>query len=67
MLACVTGSTPAKWRKTYPYLLGGLRIDRPNQVLSADITYLSMRKGFLFLLVSRCPAAVCLQTARGMD
>ena len=50
-----------------PYLLGGLRIDRPNQVLSADITYLPMREGFLYLVVSRCPAAVCLQTARGMD
>ena len=25
-------STPAKGHKTYPYLLGGLRIDRPNQV-----------------------------------
>jgi hypothetical protein len=25
-------SKPAKGHKTYPYLLGGLRIDRPNQV-----------------------------------
>jgi putative transposase len=36
--------------KTYPYLLGGMRIDRPNQVWCADITYLPMRKGFLYLV-----------------
>lgn len=43
-------SRPAKGHKTYPYLLGGLRIDRPNQVWCADITYLPMRKGFLYLV-----------------
>ena len=32
MLACVRAGKPAKGHKTYPYLLGGLRIDRPNQV-----------------------------------
>ncbi len=47
MLACVRGSRPAKGHKTDPYLLGGLRIDRPNQVGCADITYIPMRKGFL--------------------
>ena len=43
-------SKPAKGHKTYPYLLGGLRIDRPNQVWCADITYLPMRRGFLYLV-----------------
>jgi putative transposase len=32
-----------------PYLLRGLTIDRPNQVWSTDITYLPMRKGFMYL------------------
>jgi putative transposase len=43
-------SRPGKGYKTYPYLLGGLRVDRPNQVWCADITYLSMRRGFLYLV-----------------
>jgi transposase InsO family protein len=32
-----------------PYLLRGLSIDRPNQVWCTDITYIPMRKGFLYL------------------
>ncbi|WP_414835853.1 IS3 family transposase [Celeribacter halophilus] len=43
-------SRPAKGHKTYPYLLKGLRVDRPNQVWCADITYLPMRRGFLYLV-----------------
>ncbi|WP_371410717.1 IS3 family transposase [Tabrizicola sp. TH137] len=43
-------SRPAKGHKTYPYLLGGLRVERPNQVWCADITYIPMRKGFLYLV-----------------
>ena len=43
-------SKPAKGHKTYPYLLGGLRVDRPNQLWCADITYLPMRRGFLYLV-----------------
>jgi len=41
---------PAKGHKTCPCLPGGLRIDRPNQVWCADITYLPMRKSYLYLV-----------------
>jgi putative transposase len=34
----------------FPYLLHGLEIDRPNQVWCADITYIPMRRGFLYLV-----------------
>jgi putative transposase len=34
----------------YPYLLSGLAIERPNQVWGADITYIPMAKGFLYLV-----------------
>jgi putative transposase len=43
-------SKPAKGHKPYPFLLGGLRVERPNQVWCADITYLPMRKGFMYLV-----------------
>jgi putative transposase len=36
--------------KVYPYLLRGLAIDRPNQVWCADITYIPMAKGFVYLV-----------------
>lgn len=32
-----------------PYLLKGLKIERPNQVWEIDITYIPMAKGFLYL------------------
>jgi putative transposase len=32
-----------------PYLLRGLKIARPNQVWCTDITYIPMRRGFLYL------------------
>jgi putative transposase len=34
----------------FPYLLRGLTIERPNQVWCADITYIPMRRGFLYLV-----------------
>ncbi len=43
-------SKAAKGNKIYPYLLRGLRVGRPNQVWCADITYLPMRRGFLYLV-----------------
>ena len=42
-------SKPAKGHKTYPYLLRGLSINRPNQVWAMDITYIPMARGFVFL------------------
>ncbi len=36
--------------KIYPYLLKDLPITRPNQVWCADITYIRMRRGFLYLV-----------------
>ena len=35
----------------FPYLLRGLTIDRPNQVWAMDITYLPMKRGFVYLAV----------------
>ena len=42
-------SRPHPEHKVYPYLLRGLDIDRPNQVWTADITYISMSRGFMYL------------------
>ena len=36
--------------KIWPYLLRNVVIDRPNQVWCADITYIPMRRGFLYLV-----------------
>ena len=36
--------------KIYPYLLRNLIIDRPNQVWSSDITYIPMKRGFMYLV-----------------
>ena len=36
--------------KVYPYLLRGLKIERPNQVWQMDITYIPMAKGFMYLV-----------------
>jgi putative transposase len=43
-------SQPAPGHKIFPYLLRGLRIDRPNQVWAADITYIPIGRGFLYLV-----------------
>jgi len=36
--------------RKYPYLLGGLKIERPNQVWAADITYVRLWQGFVYLV-----------------
>ena len=43
-------SLPAKQNRRYPYLLGGVVIDRPDQVWSADITYIRLERGFAYLV-----------------
>jgi putative transposase len=48
---------PKKWlsqpileHKKYPYLLRNMKIDRPDQVWAADITYIRLKKGFVYLV-----------------
>lgn len=43
-------SEPHPEHKVYPYLLKNLEVTRPNQVWCADITYIPMRRGFLYLV-----------------
>jgi putative transposase len=43
-------SRPAPEHRIYPYLLRGLVIERVNQVWAADITYIPMARGFLYLV-----------------
>jgi len=52
-------SIPNKQHKIYPYLLKDVEIKRPNQVWSADITYIRLNEGFVYLVAiidwySRC-------------
>jgi putative transposase len=42
-------SLPNAAGQRVPYLLSGLEINRPNQVWCADITYLPMRGGFIYM------------------
>ena len=44
-------SKPAAGHRIHPYLLCGMEITRPNQVWAADITYIPMARGFLYLVV----------------
>ena len=43
-------TVPHPEHRIYPYLLRDLVVDRPNQVWCADITYIPMRRGFLYLV-----------------
>lgn len=43
-------SVSARENKKYPYLLRGVEISRSNQVWSADITYIRMGRGFMYLM-----------------
>ncbi len=55
-------SRPAPGQRVYPYLLRGVAIERPDQVWSADITYVPLAAGFMYLVAtidwySRCVLA----------
>ena len=43
-------SQPAPGHKIYPYLLRGVKVERPNQVWACDITYIPMARGFVYLV-----------------
>jgi putative transposase len=43
-------TVPVEGHRAFPYLWAGGEITRPNQVWEADITYLAMRRGFLYLM-----------------
>lgn len=43
-------SKPGPGHKVYPYLLRDMKITKPNQVWAADITYIPMARGFLYLV-----------------
>ena len=43
-------SRPHPQHKVYPYLLRDLTVDRPNQVWAADITYVPMNRGYMYLV-----------------
>jgi putative transposase len=44
-------SAPHPAHRVYPYLLKGMKIDRADQVWCADITYIPVQRGFLYLVV----------------
>src|SRR5207237_4356536 len=65
-------SKPAAAHKVYPYLLGGIAIERVNQVWCSDVTYIPMAKGFLYLVlimdwVSRAVLAWRLSNTLGAE
>ena len=43
-------SAPHPAHRTYPYLLRDVAVDRPDHVWCADITYIPVRRGFLYLV-----------------
>jgi putative transposase len=43
-------STPHPQHTVYPYLLRTMPITRPNQVWCADITYIPMKRGYMYLM-----------------
>src|SRR5467141_4743661 len=65
-------SKAAAAHNVYPYLLGGIAIERVNQVWCSDVTYIPMAKGFVYLVVvmdwaSRTVLAWRLSNTLGAD
>ena len=55
-------SAAGRGHRIYPYLLRDVRIERPDQVWSTDITYVPLARGFMYLAAiidwySRCVLA----------
>ena len=42
-------SAPGRGHRIYPYLLRDVKIERPDQVWSTDITYVPLTQGFMYL------------------
>jgi putative transposase len=66
-------SRPAKGRKTYPYLFGGLRVELPNEVWCVNITYYlvavmdrSSRKVLPRRILNTLEADFCVEALNGM-
>jgi putative transposase len=60
-------SKPAPGHKIYPYLLRGVKVDRPNQVWAMDITYIPMARGFVYPLAVRQLLAIAVRLAAVVD
>lgn len=57
-------SAPHPEHRVYPYLLGDMEIDVPNQAWCADITYIPVRRGFLYLVAVMDWATRCVLSWR---
>ena len=56
-------SDPHPEHRVWPYLLKDLRIDRPNHVWCADITYIPVRRGFLYTTCSSLSRFLVVESA----
>lgn len=61
---------PAKGHKIYPYRLKGLTIDRANRVWAADLCYIPMARGFMYLVAImdwHSRKVLCFRLSNTMD